>query len=63
MVGTFATSSENRVLFRKAMARVSEAIPVAYVCSVNDAPAALDAREAQFGASFYCLCKGRASLF
>jgi serine/threonine protein kinase len=57
VVGTFATTTENRILFRKAMARISEAIPVCYVCSVNDAPtpSALDAWEAQFGASFYCL--------
>ena len=38
VIGTFATTSEHLVLFRKAMARVSEAIPVAYVCSVTDAP-------------------------
>ena len=57
VIGTFATTSDNLVLFRKAMARVSEAIPVCYVCSATDAPtpSALDAWEAQFGASFYCL--------
>lgn len=58
VVGTFAQGdATNLTRFRKAMARVSEAIPVAYVCSINDAPTplALDAWEALFGTSFYCL--------
>ena len=35
VVGTFSTTSEHLVLFRKAMARISEAIPVCYVCSLS----------------------------
>ena len=42
------------------MARVSESVPLAYVCGPKDQGDDLDAYEAQFGSSFYCLWRAGA---
>ena len=52
-------SSENLVLFRKAMARISEAIPWPRLFSeVTRRPRGLGRLGGAFGASFYCWRKG-----